>query len=165
MRLQEDIGLDVLVHGEVERNDMVQYFAELLDGFAATRNGWVQSYGSRCVRPPVLYGDVARPAPMTVEWTRYAQSLTDRPVKGIVTGPVTMLPARSAAPTWRRRSPRSSRWWSVTRTETAGTAIIRSTSRRSAGCRGAADRRAYLTGRWEPSGSPAGAAGRRSIRI
>ncbi|MDV8001581.1 5-methyltetrahydropteroyltriglutamate--homocysteine S-methyltransferase [Rhodococcus sp. IEGM 1408] len=94
IRLQEDIGLDVLVHGEVERNDMVQYFAELLDGFAVTRYGWVQSYGSRCVRPPVLYGDVARPAPMTVEWTGYAQSLTDRPVKGMVTGPVTML-ARS----------------------------------------------------------------------
>ena len=94
VRLQEDIGLDVLVHGEVERNDMVQYFAELLDGFAATRHGWVQSYGSRCVRPPVLFGDVARPAPMTVEWTGYAQSLTDRPVKGVVTGPVTML-ARS----------------------------------------------------------------------
>ncbi|MFN3601995.1 MAG: 5-methyltetrahydropteroyltriglutamate--homocysteine S-methyltransferase [Dietzia sp.] len=94
IRLQEDIGLDVLVHGEVERNDMVQYFAELLDGFAATRHGWVQSYGSRCVRPPILYGDVARPAPMTVEWTGYAQTLTDRPVKGMVTGPVTML-ARS----------------------------------------------------------------------
>ena len=94
IRLQEDIGLDVLVHGEVERNDMVQYFAELLDGFAATRHGWVQSYGSRCVRPPILHGDVARPAPMTVEWTGYAQSLTDRPVKGMLTGPVTML-ARS----------------------------------------------------------------------
>ncbi|WP_182640904.1 5-methyltetrahydropteroyltriglutamate--homocysteine S-methyltransferase [Dietzia sp. CW19] len=94
IRLQEDIGLDVLVHGEVERNDMVQYFAELLDGFAATRHGWVQSYGSRCVRPPILYGDVARPAPMTVEWTGYAQTLTGRPVKGMVTGPVTML-ARS----------------------------------------------------------------------
>ena len=94
IRLQEDMGLDVLVHGEVERNDMVQYFAELLDGFAATSQGWVQSYGSRCVRPPILYGDVARPAPMTVEWTGYAQSLTSRPVKGILTGPVTML-ARS----------------------------------------------------------------------
>lgn len=94
IRLQEDIGLDVLVHGEVERGDMVQYFAELLDGFAVTRHGWVQSYGSRCVRPPILYGDVARPAPMTVEWTGYAQTLTDRPVKGMVTGPVTML-ARS----------------------------------------------------------------------
>lgn len=94
IRLQEDIGLDVLVHGEVERNDMVQYFAELLEGFAATTNGWVQSYGSRAVRPPILYGDVSRPAPMTVEWTGYAQTLTDRPVKGMVTGPMTML-ARS----------------------------------------------------------------------
>ncbi|MGI5118285.1 5-methyltetrahydropteroyltriglutamate--homocysteine S-methyltransferase [Marinactinospora thermotolerans] len=89
--LQEDIGLDVLVHGEPERNDMVQYFAERLDGFAVTDHGWVQSYGSRCVRPPILYGDVARPAPMTVEWTTYAQSRTDRPVKGMLTGPVTML--------------------------------------------------------------------------
>ncbi|MDO8143694.1 5-methyltetrahydropteroyltriglutamate--homocysteine S-methyltransferase [Isoptericola sp. 178] len=89
--LQEDIGLDVLVHGEPERNDMVQYFAELLDGFATTDLGWVQSYGSRCVRPPILWGDVTRPAPMTVEWTRYAQSLTARPVKGMLTGPVTIL--------------------------------------------------------------------------
>lgn len=96
IRLQEDIGLDVLVHGEVERNDMVQYFAELLDGFAVTQAGWVQSYGSRCVRPPILYGDVARPASMTVEWTAYAQSLTDKPVRATVTGPVTML-ARSYA--------------------------------------------------------------------
>ncbi|MQY18164.1 5-methyltetrahydropteroyltriglutamate--homocysteine S-methyltransferase [Nocardia macrotermitis] len=94
IRLQEDIGLDVLVHGEHERNDMIQYFAELLDGFATTHFGWVQVYGSRCVRPPVLYGDVARPKPMSVEWTTYAQSLTDKPVKGIVTGPVTMV-ARS----------------------------------------------------------------------
>ncbi|MGF6887947.1 5-methyltetrahydropteroyltriglutamate--homocysteine methyltransferase [Nocardia sp. GAS34] len=94
IRLQEDIGLDVLVHGEHERNDMIQYFAELLDGFATTHFGWVQVYGSRCVRPPVLYGDVSRAAPMTVDWTTYAQSLTDRPVKGIVTGPVTMV-ARS----------------------------------------------------------------------
>ncbi|PRZ08718.1 methionine synthase (B12-independent) [Isoptericola sp. CG 20/1183] len=89
--LQEEIGLDVLVHGEPERNDMVQYFAELLDGFATTDLGWVQSYGSRCVRPPILWGDVTRPAPMTVEWTRYAQSLTARPVKGMLTGPVTIL--------------------------------------------------------------------------
>ena len=89
--LQERLGLDVLVHGEPERNDMVQYFAELLDGFVTTRNGWVQSYGSRCVRPPVLYGDVRRPAPMTVEWATYAQSLTSRPVKGMLTGPVTIL--------------------------------------------------------------------------
>jgi 5-methyltetrahydropteroyltriglutamate--homocysteine methyltransferase len=91
IRLQEDIGLDVLVHGEHERNDMVQYFAEQLDGFAGTHFGWVQVYGSRCVRPPVLYGDVSRPAPMSVSWLRFAQSLTDKPVKGMVTGPVTML--------------------------------------------------------------------------
>ena len=91
IKLQEDLGLDVLVHGEAERNDMVQYFAELLDGFAATRNGWVQSYGSRCTRPSVLWGDVSRPAPMTVGWTSYAQSLTDKPVKGMLTGPVTII--------------------------------------------------------------------------
>ncbi|RZS44751.1 methionine synthase (B12-independent) [Herbihabitans rhizosphaerae] len=91
IRLQERIGLDVLVHGEPERNDMVQYFAEHLDGFAATEHGWVQSYGSRCVRPPVLYGDVSRPAPITVEWSGYAQSLTDKPVKAMLTGPVTIL--------------------------------------------------------------------------
>ena len=89
--LQEELGLDVLVHGEAERNDMVQYFAELLDGFAATRNGWVQSYGSRCTRPSILWGDVLRPAPMTVGWTTYAQSLTDKPVKGMLTGPVTII--------------------------------------------------------------------------
>ena len=89
--LQEELGLDILVHGEAERNDMVQYFAELLDGFAATRNGWVQSYGSRCTRPSVLWGDVSRPAPMTVGWTSYAQSLTDKPVKGMLTGPVTII--------------------------------------------------------------------------
>ncbi|QNG17642.1 5-methyltetrahydropteroyltriglutamate--homocysteine S-methyltransferase [Rhodococcus triatomae] len=89
--LQEKLGLGVLVHGEPERNDMVQYFAEQLDGFFATANGWVQSYGSRCVRPPILFGDVQRPHPMTVEWYRYAQSLTDKPVKGMLTGPVTIL--------------------------------------------------------------------------
>jgi 5-methyltetrahydropteroyltriglutamate--homocysteine methyltransferase len=89
--LQERLGLDVLVHGEPERNDMVQYFAEQLDGFFATQNGWVQSYGTRCVRPPILYGDVSRPHPMTVEWISYAQSLTDKPVKGMLTGPVTIL--------------------------------------------------------------------------
>ncbi|HEY3684939.1 MAG TPA: 5-methyltetrahydropteroyltriglutamate--homocysteine S-methyltransferase [Streptosporangiaceae bacterium] len=89
--LQEDIGLDVLVHGEPERNDMVQYFAERLRGYAATREGWVQSYGTRCVRPPILYGDVSRPEPMTVGWTTYAQSRTSKPVKGMLTGPVTML--------------------------------------------------------------------------
>ncbi|MGY4100468.1 5-methyltetrahydropteroyltriglutamate--homocysteine S-methyltransferase [Nocardia sp. R16R-3T] len=89
--LQEKLGLDVLVHGEPERNDMVQYFAEQLEGFAATESGWVQSYGTRCVRPPILFGDVARPEPMTVDWITYAQSLTDKPVKGILTGPVTIL--------------------------------------------------------------------------
>ncbi len=89
--LQEQLGLDVLVHGEPERNDMVQYFAEQLEGFFATRNGWVQSYGSRCVRPPILYGDVSRTHPMTIEWITYAQSLTDKPVKGMLTGPVTIL--------------------------------------------------------------------------
>jgi 5-methyltetrahydropteroyltriglutamate--homocysteine methyltransferase len=91
VRLQEELGLDVLVHGEPERNDMVQYFAERLAGFAATDHGWVQSYGSRCVRPPILYGDVSRPVPMTVTWARYAQSLTPKPVKGMLTGPVTIL--------------------------------------------------------------------------
>ncbi|MFW0790978.1 5-methyltetrahydropteroyltriglutamate--homocysteine S-methyltransferase [Gordonia sp. CPCC 205333] len=89
--LQEKIGLDVLVHGEPERNDMVQYFAEQLDGFLSTQNAWVQSYGSRCVRPPILFGDVVRTAPMTVDWITYAQSLTDKPVKGMLTGPVTIL--------------------------------------------------------------------------
>jgi len=89
--LQEQFGLDVLVHGEPERNDMVQYFAEQLDGFVATSHGWVQSYGTRCVRPPILYGDVARRGPMTVDWITYAQSLTDKPVKGMLTGPVTIL--------------------------------------------------------------------------
>lgn len=91
IRWQEEAGLDMLVHGEFERNDMVQYFGEQLAGFAFTVNGWVQSYGSRCVRPPVLYGDVSRPNPMTVEWWRYAQSVTDKPVKGMLTGPVTIL--------------------------------------------------------------------------
>lgn len=91
VREQEAIGLDVLVHGEAERNDMVEYFGEQLDGFAFTANGWVQSYGSRCVKPPIIYADVARPRPMTVAWTRYAQSLTDRPMKGMLTGPVTLL--------------------------------------------------------------------------
>jgi len=89
--LQEEIGLDVLVHGEPERNDMVQYFAENLDGFAVTQNGWVQSYGSRCTRPSILWGDVSRPKPITVEWSTYTQSLTSKPVKGMLTGPVTIL--------------------------------------------------------------------------
>lgn len=88
---QEKAGIDVLVHGEAERNDMVQYFAERLTGYLATQHGWVQSYGTRYVRPPVLAGDISRPEPMTVRWTSYAQSLSDRPVKGMLTGPVTML--------------------------------------------------------------------------
>ena len=91
IRWQETIGIDVLVHGEFERNDMVEYFGELLDGFAFTQNGWVQSYGSRCVKPPIIYGDVERKAPMTVEWSAYAQSLTEKAVKGMLTGPVTIL--------------------------------------------------------------------------
>ncbi len=88
---QEAYGLDMLVHGEPERNDMVEYFGEQLEGFAFTRFGWVQSYGSRCVKPPIIYGDVSRPAPMTVDYITYTQSLTDRPVKGMLTGPVTLL--------------------------------------------------------------------------
>ncbi|MBU2097139.1 MAG: 5-methyltetrahydropteroyltriglutamate--homocysteine S-methyltransferase [Gammaproteobacteria bacterium] len=91
IRRQEALGLDVLVHGEAERNDMVEYFGEQMDGFAFTQQGWVQSYGSRCVKPPIIYGDVLRPAPMTIEWTRYAQSLTRKVVKGMLTGPITML--------------------------------------------------------------------------
>ncbi len=91
VRQQEALDLDVLVHGEAERNDMVEYFGELLEGFVFTQNGWVQSYGSRCVKPPVIFGDVSRPSPMTVGWTVYAQSLTERPMKGMLTGPVTIL--------------------------------------------------------------------------
>ncbi|MCY6395658.1 5-methyltetrahydropteroyltriglutamate--homocysteine S-methyltransferase [Actinobacillus pleuropneumoniae] len=91
VRKQEELDLDVLVHGEAERNDMVEYFGELLDGFAFTKFGWVQSYGSRCVKPPVIYGDVTRPEPMTVRWSQYAQSLTDKVMKGMLTGPVTIL--------------------------------------------------------------------------
>jgi 5-methyltetrahydropteroyltriglutamate--homocysteine methyltransferase len=88
---QEEIGLDVLVHGEAERNDMVEYFAQQLAGFAVTEHGWVQSYGSRCVKPPIIYGDVYRRVPMTVDWAAHAQRLTRKPVKGMLTGPVTML--------------------------------------------------------------------------
>jgi len=91
IHLQEEIGLDVLAHGEFERNDMVEYFGEQLDGFAFTANGWVQSYGSRCVKPPLIYGDVHRPRPMTVDWTVFAQSVASRPVKGMLTGPITIL--------------------------------------------------------------------------
>jgi len=91
VREQEALGLDVFVHGEAERNDMVEYFGEQLDGYAFSQFGWVQSYGSRCVKPPILYGDISRPKAMTVAWTRYAQSLTDKPMKGMLTGPVTIL--------------------------------------------------------------------------
>ncbi|MCU7876923.1 MAG: 5-methyltetrahydropteroyltriglutamate--homocysteine S-methyltransferase [Candidatus Thiodiazotropha sp. (ex Lucinoma borealis)] len=91
IRQQEKIGLDILVHGEAERNDMVEYFGEQLDGFTFTRFGWVQSYGSRCVKPPIIFGDIERTRNMTLDWTGYAQSLTDKPVKGMLTGPVTML--------------------------------------------------------------------------
>ncbi|MCG3717421.1 5-methyltetrahydropteroyltriglutamate--homocysteine S-methyltransferase, partial [Aliarcobacter butzleri] len=88
---QDEIGLDVLVHGEPERNDMVEYFGELMEGFAFTQNAWVQSYGSRCVKPPLIFGDVSRPNPMTVEWIKYAQSKTKKVMKGMLTGPVTIL--------------------------------------------------------------------------
>ncbi|OHX19326.1 5-methyltetrahydropteroyltriglutamate--homocysteine S-methyltransferase [Chromobacterium sphagni] len=91
IRRQEELGLDVLVHGEAERNDMVEYFGEQLSGFAFTAGGWVQSYGSRCVKPPIIYGDITRPQPMTVAWARFAQSLSAKPVKGMLTGPVTIL--------------------------------------------------------------------------
>ncbi len=91
VRRQEDLGLDVLVHGEPERTDMVEYFGEQLDGFVITQNGWVQSYGSRCVKPPIIYGDISRPRPMTVRWSKFAQSLTAKPMKGMLTGPVTIL--------------------------------------------------------------------------
>jgi len=91
VRWQEEIGIDALVHGEFERNDMVEYFGELLDGYAFTQHGWVQSYGSRYVKPPIIFGDVSRPQPMTVKWSGYAASKTERPMKGMLTGPVTML--------------------------------------------------------------------------
>jgi len=91
VRFQEELDLDVLVHGEFERNDMVEYFGEQLEGFLFTQNGWVQSYGSRCVKPPVIFGDVSRPRPMTVRWSQYAQSLTARAMKGMLTGPITIL--------------------------------------------------------------------------
>jgi len=91
IRFQEELGLDVLVHGEFERSDMVEYFGEQMEGIAFTKHGWVQSYGSRCVKPPIIFGDVSRPAPMTVRWSTYAQSKTERPMKGMLTGPVTIL--------------------------------------------------------------------------
>src|SRR5699024_11745275 len=91
VRCQDELDIGVLGHGEAERTDIVEYFGELLEGFAFTQFGWVQSYGSRCVKPPVIFGDVSRPNPMTVAWSAYAQSLTDRPMKGMLTGPVTIL--------------------------------------------------------------------------
>jgi 5-methyltetrahydropteroyltriglutamate--homocysteine methyltransferase len=91
IRWQEETGLDVPVHGEFERNDMVEYFGEQLAGFAFTENGWVQSYGSRCVKPPIILGDVSRPQPMTVRWSKFAQLLTKKPMKGMLTGPITIL--------------------------------------------------------------------------
>ncbi len=91
VKYQEDIGMDVLVHGEPERNDMVEYFGEQLDGFTFSKNGWVQSYGSRCVKPPIIFGDVSRPKPMTVEWSKFAQAQTDKVMKGMLTGPITIL--------------------------------------------------------------------------
>ena len=91
VKLQEEIGLDVLVHGEYERNDMVEYFGQQLNGYLFTEKAWVQSYGTRCVKPPIIWGDVSRPEPMTVSWSVYAQSLTDHPMKGMLTGPVTIL--------------------------------------------------------------------------
>jgi 5-methyltetrahydropteroyltriglutamate--homocysteine methyltransferase len=103
IRWQEEIGIDVLVHGEFERNDMVEYFGEQLAGYVFSKNGWVQSYGSRCVKPPIIFGDVSRPHPMTVAWTQFAQSLTNTPVKGMLTGPVTILQwsfVRDDQPRW-----------------------------------------------------------------
>src|SRR5690606_3481382 len=91
VREQETLGLDVLVHGEAERNDMVEYFGEQLIGYVFSQFGLVQSYGSRCVKPPIIFGDIRRPKPMTVDWIRYAQSLTDKPMMGMLTGPVTIL--------------------------------------------------------------------------
>ena len=91
IEFQEEIGIDVLVHGEFERNDMVEYFGEQLSGFFFTKNGWVQSYGSRCVKPPVIFGDVSRPNPMTVDWAKFAQSKTSKIMKGMLTGPITIL--------------------------------------------------------------------------
>ena len=126
--LQESIGLDVIVHGEPERNDMVQYFAEHLDGFAVTKNGWVQSYGTRCTRPSILWGDVSRPRPITVDWSRYAQSLTAKPVKGMLTGPVTILVRSFAMTSHSARRRARSRSPCVTRLRT-------SRPRASASCR------------------------------
>ena len=160
IRIQDELELDVLVHGEPERNDMVQYFGEQLDGVAVTELGWVQSYGTRYVRPPVIFGDVARPAPMTVEWLTYAQSRTRRPVKGMLTGPVTMLKWSFERDDQPGRRPRaSSPWPSGTRWPTwrrPGSASSRSTSRPCARPCPFAATAATPTwpGRWRRSGWP-----------
>jgi 5-methyltetrahydropteroyltriglutamate--homocysteine methyltransferase len=157
VREQERIGLDVLVHGEFERNDMVEYFGEQLDGFAFTKLGWVQSYGSRCVKPPIIYGDVTRPAPMTVYWSAYAQSLTTRPMKGMLTGPVTMLQWSFVRDDQSARAPAGrSRWRCATRSPTwkrPASRSSRSTSRPSAkACRcAAATGPRTWAGRWNAS--------------
>ena len=131
LKLQEELGLDVLVHGEFERNDMVEYFGEQLDGFAFTEHGWVQSYGSRYVKPPIIFGDVSRAKPMTVRWSTFAQSKTSRPVKGMLTGPVTILQWSFVRDDQPRRPPSSWRWRSAMKCGTSrppGSASSRSTS-------------------------------------
>jgi methionine synthase II (cobalamin-independent) len=108
---QEALELDVFVHGEAERNDMVEYFGEQLEGYAFSEFGWVQSYGSRCVKPPILFGDIHRPKPMTVEWIKFAQSLTDKPMKGMLTGPSLSSTGLSYAMINRARYPATSSHW------------------------------------------------------
>ncbi len=157
VQIQERLGLDVLVHGEAERNDMVEYFAEQLDGYVFTRFGWVQSYGSRCVKPAIIYGDISRPSAMTVDWIRYAQSLTGKVMKGMLTGPVTMLMWSFPAKTCRARSRRNNwPWPCATKCWTwkrPGSRLCRSTRRRSAkGCRCVAGNgRSTWIGRWTRS--------------
>ncbi len=151
VRWQEEIGIDVLVHGEFERNDMVQYFGEQLSGYAFTQHGWVQSYGSRYVRPPIIFGDVSRPQPMTVEWSAYAQSLTEQADEGHADRPghhavLVVRPRRHSAlarPAARSRWRSATRWWISRRPASPSS---RSTSRRSArACRCArADWKNYL---------------------
>lgn len=157
VQIQERLGLDVLVHGEAERNDMVEYFAEQLDGYAFTRFGWVQSYGSRCVKPAIIFGDISRPEAMTVDWIRYAQGLTDKPMKGMLTGPVTMLmwsfPGRTCHA---RPRPDSWPWPCATRCWTwkkPGSLLCKSTKRPFAkACRcGAGNGRNTSIGPWKRS--------------
>jgi 5-methyltetrahydropteroyltriglutamate--homocysteine methyltransferase len=134
VRIQEELGIDVLVHGEFERNDMVEYFGEQLSGFVFTQNGWVQFYGSRCVKPPIIFGDISRPQPMTVKWSTFAQSLTAKPMKGMLTGPVTILQwsfvrndQPDPKPAVRSHSPSATRSSTLRR---RASALSRSTSRR-----------------------------------